>query len=85
MMNIHANDTKIVITLRKVQRNKGYHYRKIYNIILGCPDIVFKNRVKKGNNGEIQIRQISRNIARMKQIKDFGLKVEELYDSGVII
>jgi len=39
MKNIRAKDTKIEIILRKALWGKGYHYRKNYKKIPGCPDI----------------------------------------------
>lgn len=40
MKNIHSRDTDIELKLRKALWNKGYHYRKNYKDLPGCPDIV---------------------------------------------
>ena len=40
MKNIHSEDTKIEVILRKALWNKGYRYRKNYKKLPGSPDIV---------------------------------------------
>ena len=40
MKNIRAKDTKIELILRKAMWVKGYRYRKNYEKLPGCPDIV---------------------------------------------
>ena len=39
MQHIKAKDTSIEVKLRKALWNKGYHYRKNYEQLLGKPDI----------------------------------------------
>lgn len=39
MKNIRSKDTKIELVLRKALWNKGYRYRKNYDILPGKPDI----------------------------------------------
>ena len=40
MKNIHSEDTKIEVILRKALWDKGYRYRKNYKQLSGRPDIV---------------------------------------------
>ena len=40
MKNIKSKDTEIELILRKALHDQGYGYRKNYNKLPGCPDIV---------------------------------------------
>lgn len=41
MKRVKSKDSKIELMLRKALWQKGFRYRKHYNKIIGCPDIVF--------------------------------------------